>query len=101
MNWEEKLLNLVKLLWEALPDTSQNHLLPAINQLGVKWALPDTDAESNWMTTLEVALEFQLSPSSIRSNWPRQYGIRPTNDRWLREDVELVRLQRRLKGYVA
>lgn len=101
MNWEDKLLHLVKLLWEALPDNTQSHLLPAINQLGVIWAIPDSEAQSNWMTTMEVALEFGLSPASIRSNWPRQYGVRPTDDKWLREDVELVRLKRRLKGQVA
>ncbi|OYN80438.1 hypothetical protein [Mycolicibacterium sphagni] len=101
MSWEEKLQRLVALLWEALPEASRSQLLPAIHQLGAAWALPDSEAQPIWMTTVEVALEFKLSPASIRSNWPRQYGIRPTNDRWLREDVELVRLKRRLKGHVA
>jgi hypothetical protein len=98
---EDKLLRLIALLWEALPESTQNELRPAITQLQATWALPDSDAEPGWMTTLEVALEFGLSPSSIRSNWPRQYNIRPTADRWLREDVEIVRLKRRLKGQVA
>lgn len=101
MDRDEKLLKLVALLWEETPQVTRSQLLPAIHQLGVAWAIPDSEAPPSWMTTLEVALEFKLSPSSIRSNWPRQYGVRPTNDQWLREDVELVRLKRRLKGHVA
>jgi len=101
MNREDKLSKLVALLWEATPETVRSQLLPAIHQLGATWAIPDSEAPPNWMTTVEVALEFKLSPASIRSNWPRQYGVRPTNDRWLIEDIELVRLKRRLKGQVA
>ncbi|HOW95697.1 MAG TPA: hypothetical protein PLF91_14560 [Mycolicibacterium fallax] len=51
-----------------------------------------------WITTEQLALEFGITPASIRTNWPRQYGIRPVRDRWLLTDVEKVRLTRRLRN---
>lgn len=52
---------------------------------------------TEWITTAQLAAEFGLSPNSIRTNWPRQYGIRPVADRWAAGDVQKVRLTRRLR----
>lgn len=51
--------------------------------------------ENTW-TTEQLAAEFGLTPASIRTNWPRQYGIRPQRDRWTAADIDKVRLTRRL-----
>ena len=103
MTWlrEQKLLHLIGLLWDALPSGKQQELESAAVKLGMGWALPDNDDDYEWLTTAQVAEEFNLSVSSIRTNWPRQYAIRPQNDRWRRTDVDLVRLKRQLKGKVA
>jgi len=101
MTRDEKLLRVIALLWEELPEPARQRLHPVVDRLGAAWTLPATGDQTEWMTTVEVALEFGLSPASIRTNWPRQYGVRPVNDRWLRRDVELVRLKRHLKGQVA
>ena len=101
MTRDEKLLQVIALLWEELPEPTRQRITPIIDRLGATWALPTAGDETDWITTVEAALEFGLTPSSIRTNWPRQYGVRPVNDRWLRRDIELVRLKRHLKGHVA
>lgn len=99
MTWEEKLRAVVSLLWDALPESSRLQLRPVVADMGAETALPA--AQETWVSTIEVALEFGLSPSSIRTNWPRQYGIRPEDDRWRGRDIQVVRVKRQLKGLVA
>lgn len=90
------LRNVIALLWEQLPDHARRQLLPTIEQLGATDAIPAGALAPVWKSTIEVALEFGLSPSTLRTNWPRQYGIRPTGDRWLASDIDKIRLQRHL-----
>lgn len=98
MTWlqREKLLYFVSQLWDAVPVEQRQELEAAAVKLGVGWVLPDSGDDYDWLTTSQVADEFGLSLASVRTNWPRQYGIRPMNDRWRRGDVELVRLKRQL-----
>lgn len=49
---------------------------------------------SEWLTTEQVAAMFDITPQSVRTNFPRRYGIRPQNDKWRRADVLKAYLQR-------
>lgn len=95
---EAALAKTVALLWDELPPVTRKRLIPVIEQLGTTAALPAGALAPTWKSTIELALEFGLAPSTIRTNWPRLYGIRPTGDKWLAADVERVRVTRRLRG---
>lgn len=99
MSWirEQQLLEAVGVLWRKVPDGSQPELEVLFHRNDWSWMLDD-GPDREWVPTEQVAAEFGLTPQTVRTNWPRRYNIRPLNDRWLRSDVELVRLKRDLKN---
>lgn len=54
--------------------------------------------QPDWLSTDEVAAMFGMTIESVRTNFPRQYDVRPVGGRWLRVDVLRAWMNRRDRG---
>jgi hypothetical protein len=89
---EDRLQQLVTMLWFCLPEEERDALSPDIRDDGMGWAIPDDDRDrciDDWLTYTEIGNELGLSPSTVR-NWPDRYGLKPRRGRLKWSDVERV-----------
>lgn len=97
MSWlrEQKLLQLVTVLWNELAPKTRQELAPLITQAEMGWAIPTLDhlTDDSMLTTEQLAKELGLTPSGIR-NWQSRYGLTPTDGLYRWGDVQQIRKQR-------
>jgi hypothetical protein len=51
-----------------------------------------------WLTTEQVAKMFGITTESVRTNFPRQHGIKAVDGRWRKVDVLRAWAHRRPRG---
>lgn len=79
MSWlrENRLLQLVSVLWGELPESVRRELEPHIEAAGMGWAIHVTRehiSDDDWLTPAQIATHLGLQESTIR-NWPSRYGL--------------------------
>lgn len=80
MSWirEQKMLQLIHVLWNELAPNTQSILIPYIEDKGMAWAVPlgEYMEVDDWFTPELIAKHLGLSESTVR-NWPSRYKIQP------------------------